>query len=159
MHFLPIKQETVVSDISCNEIIDRLEHQVFILDPARPQKTPPAFQFNGMRFQDEWRFSLASGRSNNFLPLAHLRLLPEQEQCLVQITYRLFPSSNRALMIWSCLSLFTFLFFTGLHAQWLYGTLCLSAGIVNYFITRQNFRIQVGKTSRLLHQQLFGGHH
>ena len=157
MFFYPQKHETIISGLACDIISERLRKYVFIIDPGRPQKTPVDYPFNGMQFDDEWRLSLTTSKGNNFLPIAHFRTEPANANCLAQVTYRLFPSTRRSLVIWSSLSLFTCLFFILLHREWFYGTLCLAIGFVNYILTRENFRIQVGETSRALHRYLING--
>lgn len=154
MIFFPVRQETIIMGSPCEEFAERMLHQVFIIDPDRPEKPPAGFVFNGMQQGPDWHISLTAGK-NNFLPIAHIRMEPTNANCLISVKYRLFSSTKRALVLWSMLSLFIGLFFILLHAQWMYGVICLSIGLVNYILVRANFSIHVRKTSEALRNHLF----
>lgn len=152
MDFLPIHKETLVSQLSSHALTERLAAATSPVQKRRMSSSENIFQ--GVLEDDRFRISQQLRHPNNYVPLIEGIVEPTRHGCLVFVTYKLFFSSFMFLVFWSvaCLSLSAFL---ALNVQnYIYASLSLGLGALNYLITLMNFRKQVSISHTLLMETL-----
>ena len=143
--FFPVKSETFASPHSSSEVEQRM------VDDINHQDETKKKWFKGEITDRCFNISLILKRPNNFTPIISGMIENESNgKSLVIVKYELFPSTKRFLFFWTILTLLLTLFFAIPYQAFLYGAITLSAGLVNYIITRENFNIQVRKSRRAL---------
>jgi hypothetical protein len=159
MLIFPSKSETIVCGEPCEVVTGRLHNMVDQVDPNTAKTPGPTMkEFSGMIVEDGWQFTRSGKKPGSYQPLVRIRLEKANKTCLVMIRYTLFVDTKRSLIIWSLLSVFVATFFFALYQEWLYGTLTISVGVVNFILARENFRIQLANTRRILHNTLLPAH-
>ena len=150
----PKKQETRLITIPDHMFYKNLEMYIKPLHHDGQAGLKEAFLFNGTWNRERFSISLILKISNNFIPIITGNIVNSDEGILVKLTYELFPATKRILMFWTILTLLITLFFVGVHQQWLYGAISFGFCIVNYVLSRENFKIQVRKSERMI-EKLF----
>ena len=82
------------------------------------------------------------------------KYLESTEGTLIHLSYEMFPATKRLLLFWTVLTLLITAFFVGLHQAWLYGAISFGFCLVNYILSRANFRNQVRKSRRMVEKML-----
>jgi len=152
--FFPTKQETRLVTIPDNLLHKNLEKYIKLLNSSQVSDLRDDFIFNGLWDHNGFSISLILKISNNFIPIVKGDILSSDEGILVKLTYELFPATKRLLLFWTILTLLIAAFFIGIYQAWLYGAISLGFCIVNYVLSRENFKIQARKSERMI-EKLF----
>lgn len=152
--FYPFEEETRLITLSQDQLRENLKEFIKPLKGEEQEENQKIFLFNGIWDNDSFSISLKLKISNNFIPIIHGTLLTSDEGILIRLTYALFPSTKKLLMFWTILTLLITAFFIGIHQAWLYGAISFGFCLVNYILSRENFRIQVRKSKRMLDKML-----
>ncbi len=143
--FFPVKSETFASPLSSSEVEQRMVNDINHQDESRKN------WFKGEISDGCFNISLILKRPNNFTPLISGLIEKDADgKSLIIVKYELFPSTKRFLLFWTILTLLLTLFFAIPYQAYLYGAITFSAGLVNYIITKENFKIQIRKSRRAL---------
>ena len=147
--FYPIKTETFTSTYALNEVIEKLKADL------EPNDNETRNWFKGSLKENTFTISLILKRPNNFVPVIYGVLdKDENGRGIVVVKYELFPATRRFLVFWTAITILLSLFFAIPYQAYLYAAITLSACLVNYIITRENFNIQVRKSRRALKKVL-----
>lgn len=152
--FYPFEEETRLITISQGHFHENLKKFIKPLKGEEQEENQKYFLFNGIWDSDSFSISLKLKISNNFIPIIHGTFLTSDEGTLIRLTYALFPATKKLLMFWTILTLLITAFFIGIHQAWLYGAISFGFCLVNYILSRENFRIQVRKSRRMLDKML-----
>ncbi len=155
MNFLPFQNETLVSILPKNEVLDNLQKvtkEVNYLD--RPNEMPNEIIFNGMIGRRGFRISKVISRGDTFLPLLLGKVEETARGSIIFVSYRLFPGAVFFLGFWSIILVAFTVFFFFFVKNHLFGTICLSLAIVNYLLALFFFNRHVKSTKKLFHQQI-----
>ncbi len=148
-HFLPTIKETRLVKMTPAEIRQRFDEHVRPIDKP-PEEDEHNYIFNGAWKDDLFTVSLRLKNPGNFIPLVHIRIIPSEEDLLLKFEYDLFPATRKLLFFWTIVPLFITVFFIGAYDKWLYGAISFSFAVVNYILSRENFKMEVRKTRRAL---------
>ncbi len=154
MNFYPNEKENRLVNISKARLSDNLEKYIQPIKSNIPKEEAKDFLFNGIWSEDGFSVSLKLKISNNFVPIINGSFVTSDNEVLLQLTYDLFPATKRLLLFWTVLTLLITLFFVVLYQAWLYGAISFGFCIVNYVMSRENFKIQVRKSKRMLEKML-----
>ncbi len=154
MDWLPIKTETLILPYDSVELVARLKTAVRPL-PADEKNEEnrewlDSFRFNGIVSASSFRISKIIKQPENFLPLIIGQIDNTSTGCILFLKYKLFFGTLFYLIFWSVLTLLLTLFFILLHNNYLYGMVSLGFGVASYAIALANFKIQIGKSKKLL---------
>jgi len=152
--FYPIEEETRLIKISEEQFFRNLEKYVKPIKGEVSEEDAKVFIFNGIWDKGGFSISLKLKISNNFIPIIRGDWLNTEEGILVKLTYEFFPATKRLLMFWTVLTLLITLFFIGIYQAWIYGAISFGFCLVNYILSRENFKIQVRKSKRMLEKML-----
>lgn len=141
----PYFRETIVSPLRSEEVFRLLDREI-----ASKKENKLDRAFNGFCSMTEFRLSRKVSYPNNYLPLMNGVIEDSGKGSIINIRYKLFPSTQAFLIFWTSLSLFIGLFvFFGLDRH-MYGSLAILAGIANYLVSLFNFRKQLQLSRSLL---------
>ncbi len=154
MDFYPNEKETRLINLSQEKLCDNLEKYIQPIKSDIPKEEAKDFLFNGIWSEDGFSVSLKLKISNNFIPIINGSFITSDNEVLLQLTYDLFPATKRLLMFWTVLTLLITLFFVVLYQAWLYGAISFGFCLMNYIMSRENFKIQVRKSKRMLEKML-----
>jgi hypothetical protein len=152
--FFPFRQETRLVTIPEQQLHKNLDKFIKPVRSEAIEDQQKEYLFNGTWSSETFSISLILRISNNFVPIITGELLPSEEGVLVKLTYRMFPATKKLLLFWTVVTLLRTLFFTLVHQAWLYGAISFGFCIVNYILSRENFKIQVRKSRRMV-EKLF----
>ncbi|MGK7391527.1 MAG: hypothetical protein ACNS60_14325 [Candidatus Cyclobacteriaceae bacterium M2_1C_046] len=144
MILIPAKEETLVLPYSYEKVILRISLH---LDTQgdQPEKT-----FNGWIKPTTFKIIQKVRRPDNYIPLIIGKIEPTSKGCILFIKYRLLYSTRMFLVFWSILLILLSLFFGLEHKVYLYASLALGIGILNYLIVYFNFKKKVKISHELL---------
>jgi hypothetical protein len=148
--FFPVKQETRLVTIPEHQLYKNLEKFIKPVKPDESVKLRGEYLFNGTWNKEKFTISLMLKISNNFVPIISGDMLSSEEGALVKLTYELFPATKKLLMFWTVITLLITLFFIGIYQAWLYGAISFGFCVVNYVLSRENFKIQTRKSRRMI---------
>jgi hypothetical protein len=148
--FFPVKQETRLVTIPKHQLLKNLERFIKPVKPAEAVNLRRDYLFNGSWNQEKFTISLILKVSNNFIPIIAGDMLFSEEGTLVKLTYELFPATKKLLMLWTIITLLITLFFIGIYQAWIYGAISFGFCVVNYVLSRENFKIQTRKSRRMI---------
>jgi hypothetical protein len=152
--FLPYEEETRLVTIPEKQLYYNLEKYIKPVEKEKQVIERNDYLFNGTWNKDSFSVSLILRISNNFVPIINGRIVTSDEGILIKLKYALFPSTRKLLLFWTIISLLITAFFIGIYQAWLYGSISFGFCIVNYVISRENFKIQVRKSKRMI-EKLF----
>ena len=152
-YFLPTIKETRLVKRSPAAIHERFEELVRPIDMP-PEEDEKKYLFNGSWKNDEFSISLRLKNPGNFIPIVHGTIIPSDSGSLIQMRYDLFPATKKLLFFWMVVPVLITLFFILLYNKWLYGAISMAFAVVNYILSRENFRMEVRKTRRALDKLL-----
>ena len=144
----PRLEETRLVSLQEEELLDNFENLIKPVKQVEEGKSSKEYAFNGTWNRDGFSISLILKISNNFIPIVNGKLLPSEEGILVKMDYELFPSTKRLLLFWTIIGILLTLFFAVFYQAWLYAAICFGFCVVNYVLSRENFKIQTRKTKR-----------
>ena len=154
LSFYPVIKETRLVEFPIEQLYKNLDKYIKPLNTDTAIESSGNYLFNGIWNKDSFSISLILKISNNFVPIIYGNVLESDNAILIQLTYNLFPATKRLLLFWTVLTLLITLFFIGIYQAWLYGAISLGFCIVNYILSRENFKIQVRKSRRMLDKML-----
>lgn len=156
MRLLPYFQETLVLPYSGEETAMRLRKYTRPLEKGveYPVSVERNFLFNGWVKENGFRLSRKIKYPENFLPLIIGRIESTSTGSILFIQYRLFFSSGMFLAFWSIISLLFSLFFLVFHINYLYASVILVLGFLNYVIVIKNFHLQIRSSRKALNEAL-----
>lgn len=143
MIFFPAKDEFLIFPISREHALRRLINELTL--PAGAEK-----KFIGWVEGDQFNISKKLDRPDNFVPVIKGSIDSSSKGIIIILKYRLMFSTKMFLLMWTVILLFLSLFFTLKYNAYLYGTLALGVGVLNYLIVYFNFRKQVRISHDLL---------
>lgn len=152
--FFPTDKETRLVNLTEEQLLERFTNNIKPIKGGVVDEKSKAYLFNGLWSSTGFSLSLKLKISNNFIPIINGTYLSSDEGILFNLTYDLFPATKKLLMFWTILTLLITLFFVGLYQAWLYGAISFGFCIVNYILSRENFKIQVKKSKRMLTKML-----
>ena len=150
----PSIQETRLVTIPENHFYRNLEKFIRPVKQEADSERKGEYVFNGIWDKTSFSISLILKISNNFIPIIYGDILASEEGILVRLKYELFPATKRLLLFWTVLTLLITLFFIGIYQAWLYGAISFGFCIVNYILSRENFKIQTRKSKRMVEKLL-----
>lgn len=150
----PSLQETILVTIPEDQFYENLEKFIKPLRRSEEAEHGDDYLFNGTWNKEGFSISLILKISNNFIPIIKGDILTSEEGILIKLNYQLFPATKRLLLFWTVLSLLITLFFIGIYQAWLYGAISFGFCIVNYILSKENFKIQTRKSKRMV-EKLF----
>ena len=158
MEYLPFRSETIVLPYEATEVRNRLIKVIRPVSDKYQEKKEAIesypYLFNGVFENDQFTISKIIKQPENFLPLITGKVEATSVGCIIFLKYRMFFSTNMFLGFWSVVTfLMTLLFIIG-YNNYLYATVCLGFGVVNYSIAIANFNVQVRQSKKLLNQVL-----
>lgn len=158
MEYLPFRSETIVLPYDAAEVKKRL---IEVIRPpqnkhrqAEEEIAPSKYLFNGIFENDQFTISQIIKQPENFLPLISGKVEATSVGCIIFLKYRMFFSTNMFLGFWSVITFFMTLLFVIGYNNYLYATVCLGFGVVNYSIAIANFNVQIRKSKKILDQVL-----
>jgi hypothetical protein len=154
MPFFPVERETRLVTLTESQFYSNLGKFVKPVDQKIPPDGQTYYLFNGRWDKEQFSISLILKISNNFVPIINGEIVSSQEGLLVRLTYSFFPATKKLLIFWTVLTLLFTVFFIGLYQAWLYGAISFGICFVNYILSRENFKIQVRKSRRMI-EKLF----
>ncbi len=152
--FYPFEEETRLVTLSLEQLQENFIKFVKPLKGESQEENLINYLFNGVWDDDGFSISQKLKISNNFIPIIHGNFLASEEGTLIRLTYALFPATKKLLLFWTVLTLLMTAFFIGLHQAWLYGAISFGFCVVNYILSRENFKIQKRKSKRMLDKLL-----
>lgn len=152
--FFPNIKETRLVNLSQEKLHDNLEKYIQPIKSDIPKEEAKGFLFNGIWSKDGFSVSLKLKISNNFIPIINGTFISSDDDILLRLTYDLFPATKKLLLFWTVLTLLITLFFVVFYQAWLYGAISFGFCLMNYIMSRENFKIQVRKSNRMLEKML-----
>lgn len=154
MKFYPSEEETRLVLLSSDQLHERFEKRVQPIKEKSSSTDLKGFLFNGIWNDKGFSISLKLKISNNFIPIIRGDYLESDEGILIRLTYDMFPATKKLLMFWTVLTLLITIFFIGLYQAWMYGAISFGFCFVNYILSRENFKIQLRKSKRMMNKML-----
>lgn len=148
--FFPTEEEVRLVSLSEAQLHDNLGKYIEPVGKDKQNFTGQSGLFTGVWNERGFSISLKLKISNNFVPVINGDIIKSEEGLLIRSRFSLFPATKRLLLFWTVLSILITLFFVGLYQAWLYGAISFGFCIVNYVLARENFKIQVRKSKRML---------
>jgi hypothetical protein len=152
--FFPKETETRLVQYDKDHLIDRFEKYIKPIENKAERTNSNDFLFNGVWNHEGFSISLILRISNNFIPIIHGKYLNSNEGTLLQLTYEMFPATKKLLLFWTVITMLITIFFIGLYQAWLYGAISFGFCLVNYILSRENFKNQVRKSKRMIEKML-----
>ncbi len=152
--FYPSESETRLVSLSQKQLFQNLEKHIKPLKEKDNIDESGDYLFNGIWNEAGFSISLKLKIANNFVPLIDGSIIHSDEGLLIRLTYEFFPSTKKLLLFWTILTLAITLFFVVLYHAWWYGAISFGFCLVNYILSRENFKIQVRKSKRMLEKML-----
>ena len=149
MRLIPFERETIVSSAKAASIIALLK-----VETKSEASAGKGFAFTGLVYEGSFRVSVNVAKPQNFIPLAEGSVDQTSSGSLIQIKYRLFPSTRFFLAFWCLLTFLLTLIFLGPANNYLYGCLSLTGCVANYLIALANFDVHLKQTQKALHKVL-----
>jgi len=152
--FYPSQSETRLVSLNKEQLYQNLEKHIKPIKDAAFAEESEDYLFNGIWNEAGFSISLKLKISNNFVPVIDGSIISSDEGLLIRLNYDFFPSTKKLLLFWTILTLAITLFFVVLYQAWLYGAISFGFCLVNYILSRENFKIQVRKSKRMVEKML-----
>ncbi|NJN24501.1 MAG: hypothetical protein HC819_00120 [Cyclobacteriaceae bacterium] len=152
--FFPHATETRLLTLDEDQLFQKLKRHIKPVDREKLDLESADHLFIGTWSATGFCISLKLKIANNFVPLIHGDFVSGAEGILVRLRYGFFPATKKLLLFWTVLTLLITLFFIVVHQAWLYGAISAAFCVVNYILSRENFKIQVRKSKRMLQKML-----
>jgi len=154
MPFFPKENETRLVMINQDLLGEKFSRFIKPIDKKPDESTSNDFLFNGLWNEEGFSISLKLRIANNFIPIIQGKYLDSDEGILIHMTYEMFPATKKLLMFWTIITLLITLFFVVVYQAWLYGAISFGFCIVNYILSKENFKNQVRKSKRMIEKML-----
>ena len=152
--FYPKVTETHLIEASQNLLHKNFQTYIKPIKEKGNDNDSKTFLFNGAWNNEGFSISLKLKIANNFIPLIQGKYLESDQGILMSLTYEMFPATKKLLAFWTIITLLITIFFVVFYQAWIYGAISLGFCIVNYVLSRENFKIQVRKSKRMLEKVL-----
>lgn len=154
MTLIPHKNETLVLPITCLQVISRLSLLTQPASLTELETRDEDIRFNGFIGKDSFRLSMKVNYPQNYLPMMKGRIETSSRGCIIFLKYRLFFSSLMFFSFWTIMTLLIGLFFILINQEYLYATIALASGAINYLVTVLNFNKQVKASKQAICEAL-----
>ena len=152
--FFPKEVETRLVKINQEQLYQNFDTYIKSITKESESENSKDFLFNGQWNRESFSISLKLKISNNFIPIIYGKYLDSNEGILINLTYEMFPATKKLLMFWTIITLLITVFFIGLYQAWIYGAISFGFCIVNYVLSKENFKNQVRKSKRMVEKML-----
>lgn len=156
INYLPQYSEILVSAMTCEEVIARLDgatKDVDYLSHPRYEEDEEHL-FNGKVHKTTFRLSLVVRRADSFLPLIKGKIEPTRAGCIIFLDYSLFPGAAFFITFWSVVTLVMGLFFLFAASQPWFAVASLLVGLGNVLFVWHHFKRKVKRSQAIFHQML-----
>lgn len=153
MNLFPVREETIVSPHSQDEVINRLKSLTTPPVLSKKDQDPKAV-FVGQIFEKSFRLSLKINAPENFLPIVYGIVDKTSMGSIVFLKFKLFFSSLMFLIFWSSICLLACIFLLLIAKEITYGFLALFIGLLNYAVTMFTFNRKVKESHKALMNSL-----
>lgn len=144
MILTPARDETIVLPYDYQKVMLKIVQHLDV------EGNIPYKAFNGWVKNDRFKISQKVKRPDNYIPLVTGKIESTSKGSILFLKYRLIYSTRMFLIFWSVLLILLTLFFGIQYKAYLYSTIALSLGIVNYLIVYFNFKKKVKISHELL---------
>ncbi len=152
MKIIPERIEIVEVPLQKGKVMEILHSETEIYEPGRTFKRGK--KLRGMVSENSFEVRLNVEDPGRYLPVVAGEVNTSGNGSMVVLNYRLTSRTKRTLIIWLIVTVLLTIFFIAGYGRWLYGIITFSLGLVQYILTRENFRLQVNRTARILNKML-----
>ncbi|GGF34627.1 hypothetical protein [Echinicola rosea] len=154
--YLPHHSEVLVSSMTCEEVISRLDHVTRDVDYLSDPLSGHAKEclFNGKINEASFRLSMAVRKADSFLPLIKGKLESTRTGCIIFLDYQLFPGSSFFMMFWSIVTLAMGMFFLFGEEQPAFAMISFAVGVGNVVFAWSHFKRKVKHSQEIFHKML-----
>jgi len=152
--YLPHYTEVLVSSMTCEEVITRLDGVTKDVDYLAHPLQDRGQLFNGKVYDQSFHLSLVVRRADSFLPLIKGEIESTHSGCIIFLDYRLFPGSVFFLIFWSIITLAMGMFFFFVEQEPWFAMASLAIGIGNVWFAWSHFKRKVKQSQKIFHQML-----
>ena len=152
--FYPTEIETRLVPLSKEQLYQSLEKHIKPIKGEYTEAESSDHLFVGNWSENGFSVSIKLKISNSFVPLIDGTIITSDEGILIRLSYDFFPSTKKLLLFWTIITLFITVFFIVFYQAWLYGAISFGLCLVNYILSRENFKLQVRKSKRMLSKML-----
>ncbi|GAB4107841.1 hypothetical protein GCM10028791_02880 [Echinicola sediminis] len=154
LKYLPHHTEVLVSSMTCEEVITRLDAVTKDVDYLSHPLNDQGQLFNGKVYDHSFRLSLVVRRADSFLPLIKGKIESSHSGCIIFLDYRLFSGSVFFLVFWSIITLAMGIFFFLLAGEPWFGAISLAIGVGNVWFAWGHFKRKVRQSQKIFHEML-----
>ncbi len=156
MHYLPQYSEVLVSSMSKEDVILRLESVTQKVDYLTYRGDQSVHQplFNGKVEKDSFRLSLVINKADSFLPLINGEIESAPSGCIIFLDFTLFSGSAFFLIFWSVVTLVMGLFFLFAASEPWFALITFGVGIGNVIFAWTHFKRKVRQSQKIFHDML-----
>lgn len=152
MSFFPSHSEVLVSSLSKEEVMERLDLVTkdanFLEFELRENQ---GYQFNGTLAEDSFRLSLVITKADSFLPLIKGKLEATPKGSILFLRYKLFPGSIFFLGFWSVVTVLLAIFFALVAGKYIFSGISLAVGFGNYLFAWNHFKRKIRVSQEIFH--------
>ncbi|REE05840.1 hypothetical protein [Marinoscillum furvescens] len=139
MRFAPVMRHTLVSGLSCAEVLYQIEQSTQVIDDEYITENA---RFNGRFFNASFRISPKIRTPQNAVPLLVGKVEDTSRGSIIFLTIRLFPAGVLYLKVSTLLCMLVGMIFLLLSPQFSNACIAFGLGIINYLILYVNFRMR-----------------
>ncbi|AWW33173.1 hypothetical protein DN752_13050 [Echinicola strongylocentroti] len=156
MKYLPHHSEVLVSSMTCEDVIARLESVTKDVDYLSGTLVGQQEEqlFNGKINEDSFRLSKVVKRADSFLPLIKGKIEPTRAGCIIFLDYQLFPGASFFMVFWSIVTLVMGMFFLFGQEEPMFAAVSFAVGLGNVFFAWSHFKRKVKKSQQIFHKML-----
>ncbi|PSL00465.1 hypothetical protein [Cecembia rubra] len=155
MPFFPSHSEVLVSSLSKEEVMERLD---LVTKDANfleyELKENQGYQFNGTLSEDSFSLSLVITKADSFLPLIKGKLEATPKGSILFLQYSLFPGTIFFLGFWSVVTVILAIFFAMVSVKYILSGISLAVGIGNYLFAWNHFKRKIRVSQEIFHELL-----
>lgn len=153
MNLWPSHTETLVSALSKEEVLSyltKVTRETNFLDQRTQHKKP--ILFNGIIGKNGFRVSKVVDKADSFLPVILGKIEMTPRGSIIFLKYKLFPGSLSFMIFWSLVLIAFSLFYFFLRSNFLYGSICIGLGVINYLVALYFFNRQVKNSRKVFYK-------
>jgi hypothetical protein len=154
MNLIPQQSEVLVSSLTANEVVRRLDAVTKDVNYLDVEDFQPKKKFNGKVNGKTFHLSLSTDSGDTFLPLIHGNIEHTRTGCIMFLRYALFPGSIFFLYFWLFVTLLIGLFFLAAEKDWLLAITSFGAGAGNLAFAWAHFNRKVKKSQDIFREML-----
>lgn len=154
MNLIPLHTEVLVSSLSANEVVRRLNAVTKDVNYLDVEDFHPQKKFNGKVKSNKFHLSLSVDSGDTFLPLIHGNIDPTRTGCIMFLRYTLFPGSIFFLYFWLLITLLIGIFFLTIEKDLLLAIGSFGAGAGNLAFAWAHFNRKVKKSQVIFREML-----